>query len=144
VTGVYRAALALLVVVSIAAVASCRNIPTAPTLPGFTQTDLRAGTGADAETGSFVTVHYSGWLFDPDRPEQKGGQFDSSAGGEPFSFFLGAGQVIQGWDQGLVGMRVGGLRRLVIPPSLAYGRIRTGPIPPHATLLFEVELLETQ
>jgi FKBP-type peptidyl-prolyl cis-trans isomerase FkpA len=139
-----RLAFPLVVLACSATLAGCRDIPTSPSLPGFTQTDLRAGTGAEALTGSFVTVHYTGWLFDPDRPEQKGAQFDTSAGSEPFSFFLGAGQVIRGWDEGLVGMQVGALRRLVIPPSLAYGTVRTGPIPPNATLLFEVELLAVQ
>jgi FKBP-type peptidyl-prolyl cis-trans isomerase FkpA len=139
-----RSLSALLLAASLAALPGCRNVPTAPTQPGFTRTDLRAGTGAEAAAGTVVTVHYTGWLFDPDRPDQKGGQFETSRGREPFMFFLGGGQVIQGWDQGLVGMRVGGLRRLVIPPELAYGRIRSGPIPPNATLLFEIELLEVQ
>lgn len=139
-----RSLSALLVVVCLSALPGCRNVPTAPTLPGFTQTDLRAGTGAEAASGTVVTVHYTGWLFNPDRPEQKGEQFETSAGREPFTFFLGGGGVIQGWDQGVVGMRVGGLRRLVIPPSLAYGRVRSGPIPPNATLLFEIDLLEVQ
>lgn len=123
----------------------CSDTPTAPsgTAP-FSQTDLQAGTGAQVVTGSFVTVHYTGWLFDSARPEQKGAQFDSSAGRDPFSLFVGGGQVIAGWDQGLVGMRVGGLRRLVIPPALGYGSVRNGPIPPNSTLVFEIELLDAQ
>lgn len=125
--------------------AGCTDAPTAPSNnPAFSRTDVRVGTGADAVSGSFITVHYTGWLFNSSRPDQKGAQFDSSAGQAPFSFTLGAGQVIAGWDDGLQGMKVGGLRRLVIPPSLAYGGSRSGPIPPNATLLFEVELIEVQ
>lgn len=124
------------------ATAACGEIPTSPTANvGFAQTDLRVGTGGEAVSGGSVTVHYTGWLYNPDRPDQKGAQFDSSAGSTPFTFTLGAGEVIGGWDQGLVGMRAGGLRRLVIPPSLGYGSSRNGPIPPNATLLFEVELV---
>jgi FKBP-type peptidyl-prolyl cis-trans isomerase FkpA len=110
----------------------------------FSQTDLRLGTGTAATTGSVVTVHYTGWLYDDGAPDKKGLQFDTSAGGTPFSITIGFGQVIGGWDQGVPGMRVGGLRRLVIPPSLAYGVSRTGPIPPNATLVFDIELLEVQ
>jgi FKBP-type peptidyl-prolyl cis-trans isomerase FkpA len=89
-------------------------------------------------------VEYTGWFFDASQTDSKGVQFDSSTGTEPFVFTLGAGQVISGWDEGLVGMRVGGLRRLIIPPSLAYGETRRGPIPPNATLLFEVDLTAVQ
>ncbi|MGH8639592.1 MAG: FKBP-type peptidyl-prolyl cis-trans isomerase [Burkholderiales bacterium] len=108
----------------------------------FSQTDVRAGTGATAINGSVVTVHYTGWLYSESRPDQKGMQFDSSVGGTAFSFTLGVGAVIGGWDQGVAGMRVGGLRRLVIPPSLAYGASRNGPIPPNASLVFDIELLQ--
>ncbi len=125
--------------------AGCSRSVTSPSGSApFGQTDLRAGTGATAINGSLLTVHYTGWLFSESRPDQKGQQFDSSAGRTAFSFNLGVGQVISGWDQGVAGMRVGGLRRLVIPPSLAYGTSRTGPIPPNATLVFEIELLEVQ
>ena len=110
----------------------------------FGRTDLRVGTGADAITGSVITVHYTGWLYHQSQPDQKGLQFETSLGGTPFSLLLGAGQVIPGWDQGLVGMKAGGLRRLVIPPSLAYGAVRNGSIPPNATLVFEVELVAVQ
>ena len=118
--------------------------PTSPSTPSapFSQTDLRAGTGAGAAAGNLVTVDYTGWLYDPSRSEQKGQQFDSSIGRQPFSFRLGAGQVIRGWDQGVVGMQVGGQRRLVIPPELAYGSQGSGGvIPPNATLVFDIELL---
>lgn len=100
-------------------------------------TDLQAGSGALAHgPGCTVKVHYTGWLSD-------GSVFDSSIGREPFSFPLGVGYVIPGWDQGVCGMQVGGKRRLVIPPHLAYGTHGAGDvIPPNATLSFEVELLD--
>ncbi|OGC84365.1 peptidylprolyl isomerase [Candidatus Adlerbacteria bacterium RIFCSPHIGHO2_12_FULL_53_18] len=96
--------------------------------------DEVVGTGAEASIGSIVSVHYTGMF-------QDGAVFDSSEGGQPFQFVIGAGQVIPGWDQGLQGMRVGGTRLLVIPPDLAYGAQGYGPIPPNATLVFEVELI---
>src|ERR1017187_3168837 len=109
--------------------------------PGATVTELKieetkVGTGAEAVTGKSVSVHYTGWLTD-------GTKFDSSKDrGQPFSFQLGAGQVIKGWDQGVAGMKVGGVRKLTIPPELGYGaRGAGGVIPPNATLVFEVELL---
>ena len=100
-------------------------------------TDEVLGTGAEAKSGDMVSVHYSGTLVD-------GRKFDSSYDrGEPFSFILGGGQVIKGWDQGVLGMKVGGKRKLVIPPDLAYGNqdVGNGLIPPNSTLIFEVELL---
>jgi FKBP-type peptidyl-prolyl cis-trans isomerase FkpA len=89
-----------------------------------------------------LTVNYTGWLYSVAQPDNKGAQFDSSVGGTPFSFTLGQGSVIAGWDRGLVGMRVGGLRRLVVPPSLGYGDFRNGPIPANATMVFDIELVE--
>jgi FKBP-type peptidyl-prolyl cis-trans isomerase len=102
-------------------------------------TDEKIGSGAEAKAGDMVTVNYTGTLTD-------GTKFDSSLDrGEPFTFLLGAGQVIQGWDFGVAGMRVGGKRRLVIPPELGYGSAGAGNvIPPNATLIFEVELLGVQ
>jgi FKBP-type peptidyl-prolyl cis-trans isomerase FkpA len=123
--------------------AGCGGSPTTPTAP-FSQSDVRVGTGASAASGNTLSVNYTGWVYDASQPEQKGAKFESSIGSTPLSFVLGAGQVIPGWDQGIPGMRVGGLRRLVIPPSLAYGGTRNGPIPPNATLVFEVELLSVE
>ena len=106
-------------------------------------TDTVIGTGAEATPGRDVAVHYTGWLHDPSKPDGKGRKFDSSRDrGQPFTFPLGAGHVIQGWDQGVAGMKVGGQRTLLIPPELGYGaRGAGGVIPPNATLVFEVELL---
>jgi FKBP-type peptidyl-prolyl cis-trans isomerase len=107
------------------------------------KTDLAPGNGAEIKSGQTALVHYTGWLYDAAAPENKGKQFDSSVGGEPFEFPLGASAVIQGWDQGVAGMKVGGKRRLVIPPELGYGnRGAGGVIPPGATLVFDVELVE--
>jgi len=126
------------------ALARCAS-PTAPSsYAPFSQTDVIVGTGATAGTGSTLTANYTGWLYDSSTPENKGVQFETSIGVEPITFTLGAGQVIQGWEQGIPGMNAGGLRRLVIPPSLAYGANRHGIIPPNATLVFEIELLEVQ
>ena len=107
-------------------------------------TDLNPGTGAAIQAGQTALVHYTGWLFDAGAPENKGAKFDSSVDrNEPFEFPVGAGMVIKGWDQGVAGMQVGGKRRLVIPPEMGYGaRGAGGVIPPNATLVFDVELVE--
>lgn len=104
--------------------------------------ELTTGEGTVAANGHYVTVHYTGWLRQPDGTP--GRKFDSSLDRrDPFSFSLGAGEVIRGWDQGVAGMQPGGKRRLVIPPHLGYGaRGAGGVIPPNATLIFDVELLE--
>jgi FKBP-type peptidyl-prolyl cis-trans isomerase FkpA len=128
-----------------AAMGACVDVPASPTVTApYNQTDLSLGTGADALTGSTLTVDYTGWLYDVSKPERKGLQFDSSIGRTPFVFTLGSGQVIRGWEQGIPGMRAGGTRRLVIPPSLAYGDTRSGPIPQNATLVFEITLISIQ
>lgn len=105
--------------------------------------DTVVGTGAEASAGQRVRVHYTGWLHDPAAANQRGRKFDSSKDrGQPFSFGLGRGEVIRGWDDGVQGMKVGGTRVLTIPPELGYGaRGAGGVIPPNATLVFEVELL---
>jgi FKBP-type peptidyl-prolyl cis-trans isomerase FkpA len=131
--------------VLVAGPAACIKAPTSPTTtPAFSHTDVRVGTGAEAVSGSVITVNYTGWLYDPSKADSKGGQFDSSIGTEPFTFTLGSSSVIAGWDQGLVGMKVGGIRRLVIPPSLAYGGSRVSAIPANATILFDVELISLE
>jgi len=110
------------------------------TMPdGLKYTDDQVGTGTEAQAGKTVSVHYTGWLLD-------GTKFDSSKDrNQPFSFPLGGGQVIKGWDEGVAGMKVGGKRTLVIPPDLGYGaRGAGGVIPPNATLKFEVELLDVK
>ncbi len=114
------------------------------TLNGMTMTDTVKGKGPAAKRGNIVVVHYTGWLYDPTAPGNKGQKFDSSVDrGEPFSFMLGAGRVIRGWDEGLVGMTVGSKRTLVIPPTMGYGSQGAGNvIPPNATLVFDVDLLE--
>lgn len=135
--------LKLLFVLACALVAAaCSDTPASPAANApFSQTDLRVGAGIAAETGKVLTVHYTGWLYDATKTDNKGLQFDTSIGRDPFTFTLGIGQVIQGWEQGLVGMKVGGLRRLIIPPSLGYGAFRQGPIPPNTSLVFDIELL---
>lgn len=109
---------------------------TTTTASGLQIEEVTEGTGAEARAGTQVQVHYTGWLTD-------GKKFDSSKDrGQPFSFKLGGGQVIKGWDEGVAGMKVGGTRKLTIPPELGYGaRGAGGVIPPGATLIFEVDLL---
>ena len=108
------------------------------------KTDTKLGEGAEAEAGQTVIVHYTGWLFDENAPDNKGAKFDSSLDrNDPFDFPLGAGRVIRGWDEGVAGMKEGGTRTLVIPSEMGYGAHGAGnDIPPNATLLFEVKLLK--
>jgi FKBP-type peptidyl-prolyl cis-trans isomerase FkpA len=112
-----------------------KDLTTTPT--GLRYKDLKVGEGKKAETGDTVEVYYTGWLT-------SGKEFDSSKG-KPFTFTLGEGRVIKGWDEGVAGMKIGGKRKLVIPPELAYGQRGAGrDIPPNATLVFEVELLKVR
>jgi peptidylprolyl isomerase len=147
----------LLLLISIAMIAQLENLalakssdkkPAGPTkifgkpvttASGLQYWDLKVGTGAVAGASKMVKVHYTGWLL-------SGKKFDSSVDrGQPFEFELGTGQVIKGWDQGVVGMKVGGKRQLRIPPALGYGQQGAGSdIPPNATLIFDVELLDVK
>jgi FKBP-type peptidyl-prolyl cis-trans isomerase FkpA len=108
--------------------------------------DTLPGTGREAEPGFNISVHYTGWLYDEAAEGHKGKKFDSSVDRkQPFDFALGAGQVIQGWDEGFAGMKIGGKRTLIIPPEMGYGaRGAGGVIPPNATLIFDVELLDVK
>lgn len=120
--------------------------PPAPAMPAvaFQKIDSAAGTGKEALAGNTAVVNYTGWLYDPAAPKLQGKQFDSSSGRGPFSFQLGGGQVIKGWDEGVQGMKVGGKRILIVPAAMGYGDGGAGPIPPGATLIFEVELLDVK
>lgn len=117
-------------------------VPVGPT--ALQTTDTIVGTGATATAGNTVTVNYTGWLYNASAANLHGTQFDSSVGKAPFSFKLGAGQVIQGWDLGVAGMKVGGSRTLVIPSSMGYGSSGAGVIPPNTALVFNVDLLAVQ
>lgn len=110
---------------------------------GLQITDSKVGTGASPRTGQICVMHYTGWLY---QNGAKGAKFDSSVDrGQPFEFPIGTGRVIRGWDEGVAGMKVGGKRTLIIPPDLGYGaRGAGGVIPPNATLIFEVELLDVK
>jgi FKBP-type peptidyl-prolyl cis-trans isomerase FkpA len=111
----------------------------------FSQTDVVVGTGRQATNGNRITTHYTLWLYDPSKPDNKGAQVQTSVGLQPLQFTLGAGQVIRGWDQGVPGMAIGGKRRLIVPPSLGYGSAGSPPlIPPNATLVFEIEVLNVE
>jgi FKBP-type peptidyl-prolyl cis-trans isomerase len=133
------------VVVCLVAVGGCSGSPTSPTkTPAFSQVDLVVGDGAAVVSGNVLTVNYTGWLYDPTKTDNKGGQFDSSIGGDPYVFTIGVGAVIEGWDVGLIGMKVGGTRRLIVPPSNAYGTTRVSAIPANATLVFDITLISLE
>lgn len=135
----------LLATIAMLTACSPPSPPAASTEPPqkFEIVDVAVGTGDEIAAGKTAVVHYTGWLFDAKAPDTKGTKFDSSRDrGEPFRFPLGAGRVIKGWDQGVVGMKIGGQRRLIIPSEMGYGARGAGnSIPPNATLLFDVELL---
>ena len=135
------AALAILAV-------GCGGSPTDPSqnvnVP-YSQTDITVGTGRVAANGNRVTAHYTLWLYNGSSAENKGSLVQTSVGAAPIAFTLGAGQVIQGFDRGVTGMAVGGKRRLVLPPDLAYGsQGSAGGVPPNATIIFEVELVNVE
>lgn len=151
-----RAAAALILVSSLVTVACGGSAPAgtagtgapaagaaAATVTALGKDDRVAGTGAEARPGMMVSVHYTGWLYDPAAPQMRGKKFDSSKDrGEPFEFQLGKGDVIAGWDEGVAGMKIGGTRVLTIPSNMGYGARGAGAdIPPNAALVFEVELL---
>ncbi len=141
-SGLFRPVLVLASVVALAVAAGgCDNTPVTPSSPEYSQTDLLVGTGAEAVSGSVVVVRYTGWFYDINKTDKKGLVFDTTVGKSPLVFQLGSGSVITGWDKGVVGMKVGGQRRLVLPPSDAYGANRYASIPPNATLIFDIELV---
>ncbi|WP_342117910.1 FKBP-type peptidyl-prolyl cis-trans isomerase [Pseudoduganella sp. OTU4001] len=126
-----------------------------PIVPGSAQpgpaaeqliiTDTKIGKGAEANLGATVYMHYTGWLYRPLAKNQRGRQFDSShSRGEPLDFKIGTGRVIKGWDQGIIGMKVGGKRTLIIPAELAYGPRSVAGIPPNSALIFDVELMDVK
>lgn len=146
---IFSRRLALLLVAGIFSIVGCSDQPLiggggeADTASGLVKTDILLGDGRVAAARRNVTVHYTGWLYDENAPENKGKKFDSSRdSGKPYSFQLGAGYVIKGWDAGISGMKEGGRRMLVIPPGLGYGaRGYSNTIPANATLVFDVEML---
>ena len=127
------------------ATGGCGGSPSSPSdYAPYSQIDLVFGEGASAETGKVLTVNYTGWFYDPTAADKKGVQLTTSAYAGPAIFTAGANSVIEGWERGVLGMKVGGIRRLVIPPSLAYGANRFNAIPPNATLVFDIELLKVE
>jgi hypothetical protein len=146
--GTVRTTIILLVTLA-ASIAGCVSDQDGEPTMSVTQLnkqDTKPGTGKEAVAGNSVTVQYTGWLYDEGAKDHKGTKFDSSRDrNEPFTFKLGAGQVIKGWDEGVAGMKVGGQRVLTIPPDMGYGpRGAGGVIPPNAVLLFDVELLDVR
>ena len=134
----------MILAVFLITLSGCATKMTAPDLTKLTIHDNKIGDGNTAVVGKPAVVHYTGWLFDPSKPDFKGKQFDSSrTHGQPFSFTPGAGRVIRGWEEGVPGMKVGGQRTLIIPPELGYGTRGAGAvIPPNAVLVFDVELMD--
>lgn len=140
----------ILFVCAVAPCIACGSSSTAPIaspdsgIIALQTTDVKVGTGTPASSGRQLTMNYTGWVYSATAADHRGNQFDTSVGKAPFTFTLGVGQVIAGWDQGINGMRVGGERTLIIPPSLGYGNQAVGTIPPNSTLIFDVELLDVR
>jgi FKBP-type peptidyl-prolyl cis-trans isomerase FkpA len=140
---------AVIAVAALAGVAACGSVtpvfPSQVNVP-FSFLDLTVGTGATAAVGSSVTVDYNGWLYDASQPDNKGQQFTTSSatGVGPLSFVVGSQTVIPGFDQGVTGMRVGGVRRVTIPPALGFGAQQVGNVPPNSTIIFEITLNSIQ
>lgn len=120
--------------------------PDSVVISRLTKIDEKVGTGKEALAGNTVYVHYTGWLHDPFANRERGAKFDSSVGQQAFSFSIGSGRVIKGWEQGVAGMKVGGKRTLIIPPELGYGAAGAGNgmIPPNSYLIFDIELLDVR
>ncbi|MES2038012.1 MAG: FKBP-type peptidyl-prolyl cis-trans isomerase [Pseudomonadota bacterium] len=120
--------------------------PDSVVISRLTKIDEKVGTGKEAMVGNTVYVHYTGWLHDPFANRERGTKFDSSVGQQAFSFSIGSGRVIKGWEQGVAGMKVGGKRTLIIPPELGYGAAGAGNgmIPPNSYLIFDIELLDVR
>jgi FKBP-type peptidyl-prolyl cis-trans isomerase FkpA len=116
----------------------------APTPLALTKTDTKVGSGSQAVTGSTVTVHYTGWLLAPKQKLQHGPQFDTSRDGKPFTFKLGEGAVVKGWDEGIRGMRAGGKRTLIVPAAMGFGKKGLGAVPPTANLIFDIDLISVK
>jgi FKBP-type peptidyl-prolyl cis-trans isomerase FkpA len=134
------------VLLLLGAIAACSGKPAAAppsSVTSMQSVELKSGTGDAVTAGKIAVVQYTGWLYEASAPDNKGKQFDSSrTAGQPFRFPLGTGQVIKGWDQGVLGMKIGESRRLIIPPDLAYGDNGAGGvIPPGATLVFDIDLV---
>jgi FKBP-type peptidyl-prolyl cis-trans isomerase FkpA len=144
----FRAACVAALAMTALTVAACSGTPEEgrSNVAELIKQDVTVGGGNEAATGRRVTVHYTGWLYNESAADKKGTKFDSSRDrNEPFEFGLGAGEVIRGWDEGVAGMKVGGRRTLTIPPNMGYGaRGAGGVIPPNATLIFDVELLDVR
>lgn len=141
---VWKANIAIAVIVTLSA---CGGEGSGGATVGqLTKDDTKVGSGTEARSGNAVTVHYTGWLYDETSADHKGRKFDSSRDrNEPFTFRLGGGEVIRGWDEGVAGMKVGGTRTLTIPASMGYGAQGAGGvIPPNAALIFDVELLDVR
>ena len=126
----------------------CGSSPTSPSSSSsgvtFNSEDLTVGNGETVAKGDRIKVWYTGWIYVKSAPGNKGQSFDSNRDRELFRYIVGTGHVIEGWDQGVPGMKVGGIRRLIIPPELAYGSEGQNPIPPDATLIFEIEVVEVE
>lgn len=137
-----RALAACVILIGASACGGDDSSPISPSTDSapYSQTDIRVGTGTEATAGRNVTVNYTLWLYSASAAENKGRRIESGT----FPFVLGTGRAIRGFDQGVVGMRVGGLRRLVVPPELAYGSQGQGEVPPNATLVFDIELTSVQ
>jgi FKBP-type peptidyl-prolyl cis-trans isomerase FkpA len=141
--------LSLLAASLLMSLALAPGLPQAATAGSGKVTDLEKidtvfGKGTMAMQASTVTIHYTGWLYAPKSPKQHGPQFDSSRDGEPYTFKLGSGAVIKGWDEGVRGMRVGGKRTLIVPASMGFGKDGLGPVPTTANLIFDVELMDVK